>query len=582
MDEPATAVESLAIVPVPEEDEIGVAGEESQQPTALRAFRGDGAECAICFAPLPSEPVCVLIRHAKGKKRSCRHYFHLGCAHLLQRTTPAPHSCPLCRTTFERCMQLPDVRLDSRAWFDAVDADDGQALEKAEVVDALAATLPVDPERLSASLEGELWEQWDPNKTGRITLQEFENPARGLLQFVLYSLPSLRTEAGGNSRLAVPDLVVSRESWFRYWDEKAEHALSFQQCLRALVMTWRLEGAKEDAGVVRTVLSGVFAEFGLSNEDGPVRSVTLKLFCEKPDGFCDALIAALKSAFGAVKFNRMRQRALLIQRPALELKRKLVRIRPEARDIIDKQELVEALLDVEELNEKERERENTENSELAAGAVLSTPTTAPQPKKATAAIKAASIKELKLRLKLLGVPCDHCLERGDLEELLAEAEEEKGSKRPLEDGISNDGLFIFKPRPPPTPTRAPETNEEHEPRAETPVVSPVVMPAVNMVTADEASAPEGPANTSVSNTGPQPQIIGNHGGNPFSAPSAPTTSNGTSPPLRVDINATQRIEISVDPAPVNEHIGAVTTAEEHLDAAADVKKKRCMGMCAVQ
>jgi len=347
-------------------------------------------------------------------------------------------------------------------------------------------------------------------------------------------------------------------------------------------MTWRLDGAKEDAGVVRIVLSGVFAEFSLANEDGPVRPVSLKLFCEKPDGFCDALIAALKSAFGALKFNRMRQRAMLIQRPALELKRKLVRIRPEARDIIDKQELVDALLDVEELNDKERERENTESKELAAGAVLSTLASGPQPKKATPAIKAASIKELKVRLQLLGVPCDHCLERGDLEELLAEAEEEKGHKRPLEDGISNDGLFIFKPRPAPAPTPAPESNEVHEPPIETPVVATVVVPAANTAAVEE-NAVEEPTGTAISfsTAGPTPQIIGNHGGNSFSAPAAPTTSIGTSPPLQTDVTTMESIHISADQTPVNEQSVTVTTQEEHR-AAEDMRKKRCMDRCVVQ
>merc|ERR1719401_1164100 len=91
----------------------------------LSDIKGQGAECSICFAPLPSEEVCVLIRHVYSKKRTCRHYFHTGCAQLLARTTPAPHLCPLCRGVFERLEPLPDVRLDSAAWFNVVDADDG-------------------------------------------------------------------------------------------------------------------------------------------------------------------------------------------------------------------------------------------------------------------------------------------------------------------------------------------------------------------------------------------------------------------------------------------------------------------------
>ncbi|CAJ1347031.1 unnamed protein product [Effrenium voratum] len=111
--------------------------------------------------------------------------------------------------------QFGEVRLDGAAWFRAIDNNDSGTLEKCEVIDALCATLPADPEKLRAAVDGKLWAQWDL-EGGGITREAFEHPTRGMLQFVLYSLPSLKREVQTG---AIPDFEQSRESWFRYWDE---------------------------------------------------------------------------------------------------------------------------------------------------------------------------------------------------------------------------------------------------------------------------------------------------------------------------------------------------------------------------
>lgn len=386
----------------------------------LSRVKGEGAECSICFAPLPTEPVCVLIRHAYGKKRSCRHYFHAGCVRLFIRNTPAPHLCPLCRGVFERTEALPDVRLNSRAWFKTVDADEGGALEKSEVVDALSATLPVDPELLARSLDGELWDQWDTEHTGRITLDAFEHPGKGLLHFVLYSLPSLRLADGGHNVSApVPDLVESREGWFRYWDENCRHMLEFLQFLRALVRTLRLDGAKEDAGVLRSVLATVWQEFGLTESNQEIhKPVSLALFCEKPDGFCDALVDALQKEFGVAKFRRIRQRAHLLQQPAAVLKRELRKLNSSKHDVLEKDELVAAILDAQEEPKANEADPGTGSSPATANASAPLRTGSVDERNCPEGIKNLALKEIQHRLRAYGVPYGHCLERADLEDLL--------------------------------------------------------------------------------------------------------------------------------------------------------------------
>lgn len=415
-------------------------------------------ECCICFADLPSQQVCMLMKGAYGKKRSCRHYFHHSCVQLMMRTTVPPFFCPLCREIFVRAEPVPDVRLDGDAWFRAVDADDGGSLVKQEVIDALCATLPLDPEKLAASLEGDLWGQWDTEAIGVITREAFHNPSRGLLQYVLYSLPSLQRENPGGHAAAVPDLLNAREGWFRYWDENCEHALQFLQCLRAVARTLRLDGQLEDTGTLRSVLLELWLEFGLAEAEEasaasidveeprvlhnhrPTRPLTQKLFCEKPDGFCDALIDALKKSFGPARFHRMRQRAQLLQQPAKELRKELQSLQVGSLDMIDKGEIVEAILDAKEANvatmanmaspTSQASKLNGISSQRAFPAAEDPlrPSQQQQPgysadqggaaETEAEEIRALPLSALQQRLRALGIPYSHCVERREVEDLL--------------------------------------------------------------------------------------------------------------------------------------------------------------------
>eukprot|EP00913_Durusdinium_trenchii_P012702 g11928.t1 len=56
---------------------------------------------------------------------------------------------------------------------------------------------------------------------------------------------------------------------------------------------------------------------------GEMRPVTQKLFCERPDGFCDCLLDELKRSFGKRRFQRLCEHSRLLQLPVAELKRKL-------------------------------------------------------------------------------------------------------------------------------------------------------------------------------------------------------------------------------------------------------------------
>lgn len=172
-----------------------------------------------------------------------------------------------------------------------------------------------------------------------------------MLQFVLYSLPSLKREVRSG---AVPDIEQSRESWFRYWDEDNLRELEFLTFLRALARTLRIDGDCADMSLLRKVLIQLFKDFGLCEEVNAdcqtgawsvqgieSRPLTQKLFCERPDGFCDRLLDQLKQEFGRSRFLRLRERARLLQLPIAELKRELPRNAPVP---LEKADLVETIL----------------------------------------------------------------------------------------------------------------------------------------------------------------------------------------------------------------------------------------------
>eukprot|EP00747_Dinoflagellata_sp_TGD_P169677 gnl/TRDRNA2_/TRDRNA2_199282_c0_seq1.p1 gnl/TRDRNA2_/TRDRNA2_199282_c0~~gnl/TRDRNA2_/TRDRNA2_199282_c0_seq1.p1 ORF type:complete len:697 (+),score=113.84 gnl/TRDRNA2_/TRDRNA2_199282_c0_seq1:119-2209(+) len=502
----------------------------AENERCMNKFKGEGAECSICFAGLPSQPVCVLRRKVYGSKRACRHYFHTGCVQLLIKSSPAPHQCPLCRAEFEDLAPLPDVRLDSRAWFHTVDTDQTGTLEKTEVVDALSATLPVEPELLASSLEGELWDQWDTEHNGRITLDAFEHPARGLLQFVLYSLPSLQRQSdNGSGNGPVPDFVSCREGWFRYWDVNAQHCLPFLSLLRALVRSLRLDGACEDTGTLRTVLSAVWRDFGLCEAEKPQKPVSLALFCEKPDGFCDCLVDALEKEFGQVRWKRIRRRAHLLQQPAGALKRELKKLKLLTGEMFEKDELVEAIVNAEEALAKSA----AELPPVPAQPLLPKWEPSQTPVVSTVRrcehLKALRVTELQKRLDAKGVPRGHCLERQELEDLLM-AHGDYGDSpltAEIQDGGSAGSTAQASPAALPAATGGTSSStssaENRESRRAAAAVAaatvspgsavPIVLPAGSPRTSPEP-APEGHA--AVSTTSPcSPQVN-----------AAPPTSSG--------------------------------------------------------
>ena len=287
------------------------------------------SECPICFDDLCTEPLAIMLsgkpppspsQHRMNKSptpqkrppRSCRHFIHYRCLTEVQRKMLS--ECPLCRQPFVSFTELVDIRLDPRTWFSQISMTGEDSLKQQEIVDALSAVLPVDSELLAQEVK-EKWNTWTPSHCGTMTLEEFVEPRRGMLQWVLYNMTKLGASREGEeppTRGAhIPDIIANRETWFRYWDVEVAQALTFNQLLRGFVKTFRLEGNVDAMMALRSSLDGIWKDFGLQGRG----NVSLALFVEQDTGLLDTLTSQWKAAIGVQAFNNLLRQSRIYEMP---------------------------------------------------------------------------------------------------------------------------------------------------------------------------------------------------------------------------------------------------------------------------
>lgn len=250
----------------------------SEEANSIEVIRGacaaqaaDDAECAICCDDLHKAGVSVLCDISN--RRVCRHFYHTTCCQLIE--VYPTRSCPLCRREFHHTVPVPSPSQDPQGWFQAVDANGSMDLGKTEVVDALSAVFPVDPEALTRNLET-LWNRWDKTKSGSITFPEFVDPNQGLLHWVV----------GNQCRLGagIPNIWHSPAAWFDYWDADGDRTLFKGEVIRALLRTFR----RTDADVIRSVVATVWTDFDKGNRGTIDREEFLR-----ESGFLNAILTNL-------------------------------------------------------------------------------------------------------------------------------------------------------------------------------------------------------------------------------------------------------------------------------------------------
>jgi len=236
------------------------------------------AECPICFEPLPSAPVVVLVG---GGRRVCRHFFHTSCATAIQGVVGAM-CCPCCQEDYNGILQVPSFETDPRGWFDAVDADGNGGLDQKDVAAVLRTALEVDRVALVQTLPL-LWSHWDHNGDGVLEYDAMMGP-HGLFAYVRNTLPAI-----SRAPREVPDIRVDKHAFFRFWDEDGFGILDKEEVIRSFVKTFQWSQDILRIQALREILGVLWMEFDPDNSG----TIDAEEFVQDNTGLAAVVIANL-------------------------------------------------------------------------------------------------------------------------------------------------------------------------------------------------------------------------------------------------------------------------------------------------
>ncbi|KAJ9471401.1 hypothetical protein DIPPA_05215 [Diplonema papillatum] len=250
-------------------------------------------ECCICFEPLPSDSVGVLMAK-ETRSRVCNHYFHYDCIKgmspfitrgyglemEIENLSTGDLKCPMCRVSFNGICRMPDPDSDVRGWLRLVDVDQTGRLSKEEVKEVVKSTCFVSEEDLEEVL-GDRWDEWDPDACGTIKLAD----AGGLLDYVHEKLGAAMRKG-----TSCPHIAEDKNGWFDFWDQSETGDLTKAEVVRALVKTF--ERADDEAQREQDVTAIVESVWPLFDQSGS-NSISKSEFVAT-DGLADTIIAFLQ------------------------------------------------------------------------------------------------------------------------------------------------------------------------------------------------------------------------------------------------------------------------------------------------
>jgi Ca2+-binding EF-hand superfamily protein len=246
-------------------------------------------ECIVCYDQLYKQPVCQLVNDESH--RVCSHLFHQDCiegwADQVRDWTeeddedyypPESRRCPMCRADFCEAVLIPDLKIDSRAWFNSLDENGDGSLTYPEIIDGLKGQVPLDWTKIECDVD-KLWIQWDKDGNGSISYEEFADEETGVFAYLMKNYPA-------NPRADPPNLIEDYEGWFDYWDEDNSGSLDKAEVTRALIKTFRMYDMRQTE--VRTIVNAVWAGFDTDNSGTIDRHEFLA-----PDGLAEAFSAQM-------------------------------------------------------------------------------------------------------------------------------------------------------------------------------------------------------------------------------------------------------------------------------------------------
>lgn len=189
-----------------------------------------------------------------------------------------PKTCPICRAQFTTTIQLPNILDDTAKWFRTVDADNNGSLSKAELCEALHAQFPLS---LTDSSWNSLWNRFDKDKSGDLSLSEITEPGTGVLAYVLYHFMAASTAPP-------PSLVQDKRAWFVYFDEDGGGTMCKNEVARAIIKTFGLSSSNTKVAETVEMLDNIWFIF---DTDGS-GDIDIDEFCAG-NGLGDTIIASL-------------------------------------------------------------------------------------------------------------------------------------------------------------------------------------------------------------------------------------------------------------------------------------------------
>lgn len=189
----------------------------------------------------------------------------------------------MCRSACSSVIVLPDFFKDVEAFFKALDVDNDGTIDRKEAMFTLKAMLPVDRDGdwLVAHFDA-LWERWDENRDGRISLEEFIQPEAGLLAYVRAHCP---TRSMTQPQAFIPS-TTNMPQWFAYWDENGNGVLDQDELVRAVIRSFHLDWSLQEVCTVRRFLE----VFWKKRKNAGEVNITLE---ELQAGFWDQLASTI-------------------------------------------------------------------------------------------------------------------------------------------------------------------------------------------------------------------------------------------------------------------------------------------------
>lgn len=198
---------------------------KSNDGAARETTSTEHGECAVCFEPL-CENKPTIMQNA-DKKRSCRHFICFDCAEDLLDTS---RTCPLCRQSFEKIIEVPALLESPKNFFELL-GDENKHLNKQDVQLTLNAILPISSGRIAMDVQLE-WSKWDPEDNGYITFQQAKD---SICHYVARKIHLPRFQKG-----VIPDISKHENAglWFDYWDWDNRGRLAKHEIARAMLKTF--------------------------------------------------------------------------------------------------------------------------------------------------------------------------------------------------------------------------------------------------------------------------------------------------------------------------------------------------------